>query len=87
MSHDNAAERCQRLLSLGLRQLAPQRVEIYGPAENWARGGAIIAISPAMGHLLGPRLVELASIQPAEAGWRARLLGHSPISVKMTKWG
>ena len=39
LSHDDAAERCQRLLSLLFRQPAPQLIETYGPATNSARGG------------------------------------------------
>ena len=39
LSHDDAAERCQRLLSLVFRQSTPQLIETYGPAAHLARGG------------------------------------------------
>jgi len=32
--HNDAAERGQRLFSLGLRQPTPQLIETYGPATN-----------------------------------------------------
>ena len=38
LSRDDAAERRQRLLPLGIRQQTPQLIETYGPAEKWARG-------------------------------------------------
>jgi hypothetical protein len=34
LARDDAAERCQRLLPLGIRQQTPQLVETYGPAKN-----------------------------------------------------
>jgi hypothetical protein len=69
LSRDDAAERRQRLLALGIRQLTPKLVEPYAPAENFARGGAMTAVSRDMGRLLGPIVVEPESIQPAAAGW------------------
>lgn len=87
MTRDDAAERRQRLLPLTVRQPIPQLVEIYGPAENWARGGAVTALSRDMGRLLEPIPAEIESILPAEEDRRARLLAFSPISVKRKKWG
>ena len=68
LSHNDAAERGQRLFSLILRQPTPQLIEIYGPATNWARGGTITAISPDMGHLLEPILGGPESISATAAG-------------------
>jgi hypothetical protein len=87
LSHDDAAEYHQRSLPLGFRQQIPQLVETYGPAENWARGGAMTAISLGMGRLLGPVLVELESIPPTVVGRRARLSATPPIPVKGKQWG
>ena len=67
-SCDDAAERCQRLLSLVFRQPVPQLIATYGPAANLARGGTITAISPDMGRLLGPILGGFESIPTAATG-------------------
>jgi len=68
LSYDDAAERRQRLLSLVLRQLAPQLIETYAPATNTARGGTITVASPGMGRLLGPILGGPESIPTVAAG-------------------
>jgi hypothetical protein len=87
LSHDDAAERRQRLLSLAFRQPTPQLIETYGPAANSARGGTMTAISPGMGRLLGPILGKPESIPTAATGRQARLSRYLPIPVKSKKWG
>jgi hypothetical protein len=69
----DGAERGQRLLTLLVRQQAPELVERQLPGDVRARGGAKTAILPDMGHLLGPIASELLSIQPAAVGQPARL--------------
>jgi len=68
LSRNDAAERGQRVLSLILRQPAPQLIETYGPAANWARGGMITMISPGIGRLLEPILDGPESIPTTATG-------------------
>ena len=68
LSCDDAAERCQRLLSLVFRQPIPQLIAPYGPAANLVRGGTITAISSDMSRLLGPILGGFESIPTAVTG-------------------
>jgi hypothetical protein len=82
LSNHNAAESCQRSMTLFVRQQAPELVALQRPDLAPARGGAMTAALLDIGHLLVSLGSGIESNPRVEAGRQARLWGDLSISVK-----